>query len=144
MIDSWADLRSIEEHLAEDDVETRWAMAMFLFGEQRRDEMRRRLEEIVAIDPTHDQAHRMLGHELRNGTWYDDDGQAVGRSAPPPRADDDRRVAQGADPVQDTDVDPDPDTTPAEAPPMVDDDTGSGPDPDLDVFEAVTPADAAP
>ncbi|MDA3959543.1 MAG: hypothetical protein PF961_02050 [Planctomycetota bacterium] len=76
-IGNWSDFRDAEKALTAEDVDTRMAMAMFLFGANKKSDMNKVLEEIIAIDPEHKQAHRMLGHRNKNGTWFDRKGKPV-------------------------------------------------------------------
>ena len=72
-VSSWSDYREAEKTLADDDAETRFAMALWQFRSKNQQEMERLLEEVIKLDPDHKQARRMLGHEQVDGKWLSGD-----------------------------------------------------------------------
>lgn len=62
-IGSWEELHRAQDALADDDVETRIAAAIFLHSEQRQGESEAYLREVLALDPDNPIAHNMLGDD---------------------------------------------------------------------------------
>lgn len=52
-----------------DTVEARWALAEWSREQGLREQRDEQLAHIIQLDPDHEQAHRGLGHTLRNGEW---------------------------------------------------------------------------
>ena len=65
-IGSWQELRAAVSELADDDVATRLSAAMFLWSEGDEDRARIYLREILALDPAHAVARRLLEDEARS------------------------------------------------------------------------------
>ncbi|MBI4880961.1 MAG: HEAT repeat domain-containing protein [Planctomycetes bacterium] len=65
------------ESLQPGDVETRFALARWCLKNDMRDEGRKLLEEVVALDAQHRKAHLLLGHVRKDGLWVTPEEQLL-------------------------------------------------------------------
>ncbi len=59
----------LKSRLAPETVEAQWEMAEWCREQRMKRQQEIHLEKMIAIDPNHEMAHRLLGHVERDGKW---------------------------------------------------------------------------